>query len=137
LGFSATDITTFRDAFLYSGKSSVDAFLEHRIEFLDIGKAAIAETLITWERPEVPYTVPNNWLMYLYARMNSEFDEFGTNPISFITFNYDRLLEYFLFTSLYNTYGKGAEDCSAVLRVGFESHEARAIRRARSMTEAA
>jgi len=116
LNFSADDISNFRDAFLQSGKVSVDAFLEHRTEYLEIGKAAIAEALIGHEHPAKPYEDGNNWLMSLYKLMNAAFDEFGNNKVSFVTFNYDRLLEYFLFNSLNHTYGKDQEDCRMALK---------------------
>ncbi len=38
------------------------------------------------------------------------------NAISFITFNYDRSIEQFLFTALSNTYGAPADEVSEVLR---------------------
>ena len=45
-GFPAPDITGFRDALERSGRSSVDVFLEHRPEFLPLGKTAIAGLLM-------------------------------------------------------------------------------------------
>src|SRR3990170_1668172 len=50
LGFGEQQIAHFRDSFFYSGKNSVDAFLEHRREFIEIGKAATAIVLITYEQ---------------------------------------------------------------------------------------
>ncbi|HEY6222343.1 MAG TPA: hypothetical protein VIW26_01050, partial [Gemmatimonadales bacterium] len=41
-GFEAKHITNFRSALQQSGQRSVDAFLEHRSEFVGIGKVAIA-----------------------------------------------------------------------------------------------
>src|SRR5712692_234585 len=48
-GFDAALIVAFRDEFARSGRSAVDAFLEHRPDFLAVGKAAIAATLIPYE----------------------------------------------------------------------------------------
>jgi hypothetical protein len=48
-GYSPDEFFEFRDAFLKSGRSSVDSFLEHRPKFLDVGKLAIAYCLIPYE----------------------------------------------------------------------------------------
>lgn len=47
-----------------------------------------------------------NWYQYIFEKMNSKFDDFAKNNVSFITFNYDRSLKYYFFTSLKNSYGK-------------------------------
>ncbi len=43
-GFDGDIIRSFRKALINSGRLSVDAFLEYRDNFLDIGKTAIATT---------------------------------------------------------------------------------------------
>lgn len=115
-GFKGQEIAYFRQALMQSGLTSVDAFLEHRTEFLEIGKAAIAIELIRLEDTARLFNdYQGAWLKYLYGKMNTTFDNFGKNNVSFLTFNYDRLLEEFLFTSLRNTYGKSVEDTAAQL----------------------
>jgi hypothetical protein len=47
--------------------------------------------------------------------MNCPFERFGKNAVAFITFNYDRLLEYYLFTCLKNSYGRSIEACAEQL----------------------
>ncbi len=104
----------FRDAFWKSGTSSVDAFLERRPEFLDIGKFAIAYCLIPYEDEKNLYHPPApdaDWYLYLSKRLNWSFDEFENNKLSIITFNYDRSLEHYLFTSLLNWHGRSVDDC--------------------------
>ena len=116
-GFAHDEIKNFRDALYYSGKSSVDAFLEHRSEFVNIGKIAIAATLIPNESEPILFrNTEENWYMYLYKIMNSSFDEFGKNNISMLTFNYDRSIEHFLFLALKNSYGKNDKECAEKLR---------------------
>src|SRR3989344_1691894 len=113
-GFSADDILNFRKNLFESGKTSIDAFLEHRTEFLDIGKLAIATVLTSYENSETLYDAGvDKWYKFLYEKMNvSSPEEFANNKISIITFNYDRSIEHFLFNSLKNTYGKSDEDCA-------------------------
>lgn len=97
----------FGRALSESGKNSVDAFLEHRPDFVTVGKVAIAQVLIGREFTDVLFTTNSGqWLRYLYERMNAPFDVFGANRVSFVTFNYDRNIEHFLHTALCNTYGK-------------------------------
>jgi hypothetical protein len=102
--FSDEEIAKFRTAFFYSGKNSVDAFLEHRTEFMEIGKAAMAAVLIKFEVGDDLFRYENNWLRYLYDRMNTDYKDYAKNKLSIITFNYDRTVEAFFDTSLGNTY---------------------------------
>jgi hypothetical protein len=112
--FGASHVDQFVDALRHSGLTSVDAFLEHRTEFIDIGKAAMAIELFEQER-HAELWGRNNWMQYLYARMvTNTLEEFAGNKISFVTYNYDRSLEHFMFTALRNTYGEKEEKCAAV-----------------------
>lgn len=114
LGFEKQARLEFKEALLYSSRNSVDAFLEHRFEFIEIGKAAIAMCLIPNEATDRLYNT-DNWYRYLFNKMNTSFDEFQKNKISFVTFNYDRSLEHYLFTSLKSAYGKSDQECSEKL----------------------
>jgi hypothetical protein len=114
--FSEEDIRQFREAFVFSGKNSVDAFLEHRSDLILIGKAATAAILIGYEDRENLFRFnPPNWLRCIYNNLNTSFDEFGFNTLSIITFNYDRSVENFFFESLKNSYNKADDECKEVL----------------------
>jgi|GEM_PF-375957 len=119
VGFQERDIEGFRLALLKSGKQSVDAFLEHRQEFLEVGKAAIACHLLPREN-EINLlgdSAPRpNWYEYFFNKLNAKFDEFDKNTVSILTFNYDRSLEFFLYTALRNSYGRSHEECINKLR---------------------
>jgi hypothetical protein len=109
-------IDSFRVAFFYSGKNSVDAFLEHRPDFMEIGKAAIAAVLIPYESKAKLFAYEaDNWLRYVFNNLGSSFDDFRMGAISFVTFNYDRTVEHFLFSSLQNAFNKTDDECSALL----------------------
>ena len=116
LSYSDENIDQFAEALLYSGQDSVDAFLEHRSEFMEIGKFMIAQALIPHENLSTLFTAENNWYHYLFRHLNAPLDDFAENAISFITFNYDRSIEQFLFTALLNKYGAPAAEVSEVLR---------------------
>ena len=116
VGYSEGQISGFRDAFYYSGRNSLDAFLEHRTDLIEIGKAVIACLLINKENVERLFRFDGrHWLRYLYNNLNATFEEFGGNKLSIVTFNYDRAVEHFLFTSLKNSYNKSDEECAKAL----------------------
>lgn len=107
-------IKEFANALIHSQKTSVDAFLEHRPEFINIGKLAIAGALIPFEDERFLFfnEIGNrDWYEYLFGKLSASFESFGENKVSFLTFNYDRSLEFYLFTALKHSYGKNEEDC--------------------------
>ncbi len=132
-GISMQDYQLFKELLLRSGCSSVDAFLESRPEYLNIGKAAIGAILLPMEKtsnlfdkwaairlqPDISEEYRRNWPWYdllLGILCNGvPFDEVGNNRLSVITFNYDRSLEHYLFTALKNRYGRPDDECAKVL----------------------
>jgi hypothetical protein len=102
---------------LRSAQLSVDAFLEHRTEFLDIGKAAIAFMLVRKETPQTLWKFSDdNWLRYMFDKLNlSALANMYEIPVSFITFNYDRSLPFFLHTVFQSRYKMTTDESAAVL----------------------
>ena len=100
-----------------SGQSSVDAFLEHRPEFLHVGKVAIAYHLIQREDSLELLSRNRDWYTWLLNKMTvgTPFREFKNNRVFLITFNYDRSLEQFLFSRLCSLYGKSQENVASAL----------------------
>lgn len=112
-GFGSEFLGKFRDELLYSGQNSIDAFLENREEFLEVGKAGMAVILVRCEQPgRLWQFLDNNWMRYLLGRMRTPFDKFSENKVSFVTFNFDRSLEHFLFTSLKSGFGRSDAECA-------------------------
>jgi hypothetical protein len=115
-GFNKTEIDEFREALRRSGKTSVDSFLEHRPEFIPVGKLAMAMTLIQCEHePHLFKRDGKSWYEYLSNQLNAPFEDFGQNRLRILTFNYDRSLEHFLFTALKNSSGKSEDECAGKL----------------------
>lgn len=108
LGIKEPFIKEFGTSLLRSGRNSIDEFLQYRTEYAEVGKLAIAASLLHYEHLSSLFspTAEKDWYKYLYSRLNSSFEEFDQNQISIITFNYDRSLEFFLFHALQNSYGK-------------------------------
>ena len=120
LGYKKRNIESFNNDLANSPDYSVDAFLEHRPDYLDIGKTAIAAALIPQElthnlfeawimRRQKGDDSKKNWYQYLFHQLDTSFDNFDKNQIAFITFNYDRSLEQYLYTSLRSKYKKKSE----------------------------
>ena len=119
LGFTTAAVEQFCTELRYSGASSVDAFLEHRTEFLGVGKSLIAAVLIPCEQEDRLFEAQQdgvNWYKYLRPRLIGTPDEFSKNKLSIITYNYDRSFEHFLYTALRYTYSLSQEDCTAMCR---------------------
>jgi hypothetical protein len=98
----------FVDEFAASHMLSVDAFLEYAEQFRPVGKLAIAGALIPKEDKHNITRVLSHggrWYAQLLAEMMCRPDDWHNNKLTFVTFNYDRSLEYFLTTGLQHTHG--------------------------------
>jgi hypothetical protein len=114
--FSEAEIKEFRSALSKSGRISVDTFLEHRPEFMDIGKSAIAARLIACENSDTLFGDAGKWMGYLFNHLENPFGKDRANSnVAFITFNYDRSFEHFLFTAFKNSFWRKDADCTAAL----------------------
>ncbi len=113
--FTRYQIEEFGNRLLHAKRPSVDRFLEDQELYLGIGTAAIVSALIPKEDPSVlsrysrsreGYNAEEDWYKYLWTKMDAPFEKFGENKLSIITYNYDRSLEFYLFTALKHAYGK-------------------------------
>ena len=114
-GHALPALYLFKDTFVKSQKYSIDAFLEHRPEYIRLGKLLITHNLIQLENLETIYN-NSDWYGYLWNKMNSKFEDFDKNNISFITFNYDRSLETYLLNSIMALYNKPEDECYQKLK---------------------
>lgn len=107
LGHDKADIKHFASTLFQTPTDSVDAFLELRRDFEGIGKEAIAQALIPCEIWNYLFhgTAQENWYKYLFGQLRTpRVEQIADNKIIFLTYNYDRSLEHFLFTSIANLY---------------------------------
>ena len=116
-GYKPDKIIGFSKALQMSGQGSVDAFLEHRPEYIDVGKAAIAYFLVHRESKSTLFdmNLESDWYQLLWSRLSTSINDFEDNNLSIITFNYDRSLEQYLFTAMSNCYGLDKEQCAQKL----------------------
>lgn len=83
---------------------------------METGKILIARYLISKEADEILRNANGNWCMYLFKRMNISFEQFSQNNISFITFNYDRSLEQFLFEAIRSLLTRKSSECEEMMK---------------------
>ena len=122
VGVTAQDLERFRTELEASLSPSIDAFLETRQDFEDLGKKMIAFLLMHRENPERLFQKerdPENretWYGYLFRLMYTpDWNDFGKNKLNIITFNYDRSLEYCLLRVLAATYRLERDACIEIM----------------------
>jgi hypothetical protein len=87
------------DALGHTGESSIDAMLEARVNIQAPGKALMARLLLEQEREALKkrHTSARGWYRTLFSAMDAPSPQEALDQkIRFVTFNYDRSLEYFL-----------------------------------------
>ncbi len=104
---------SFDQSFEESSNKSIDLFLSRNPDFEDLGKMAIAYYIKEAERTSVfndDVNQSEDWYSYLFDVLNggifspNEYKKFNSNEVFFISFNYDRSLEYFIYNALKNSY---------------------------------
>jgi hypothetical protein len=101
---------TLANVFNKSSVESIDKFLSLNPSFADIGKLAITFFMLQHEKSslfqEETIISGQDWYTHLFNIMisslknPSDLKRFKENRVAFITFNYDRSLEYILYSSL-------------------------------------
>ncbi|WP_438980101.1 hypothetical protein [Polynucleobacter sp.] len=106
------NINAFIQSLSQAGQASIDSFInanQHMAGFDILGKVGIAQTLLKVEEKFIversnEKDSNNDWFEYLFEKMSDGISKANhflrDNNISFITFNYDRLLEHKFFNSL-------------------------------------
>ncbi|MFC1888548.1 hypothetical protein ACFL4G_02205 [Thermodesulfobacteriota bacterium] len=99
-----------------SGDPSIDSFLDSSPHYNEIGKFAILCAIYHYEQhTQYPWDLiddskKKDWFTYLWENMKRDlkgshgYERLCENKVSFITFNYDRSLEYFFYTSITRKY---------------------------------
>jgi hypothetical protein len=75
---------------------SIDALLEHRRDLWQVGKRVMAALLYAEEDTAHPRS-DDDWMSLIFESMATDAptaNHFSGNPVTFVTFNYDRYLEY-------------------------------------------
>lgn len=116
----ASDLSTFCDTFRLSAQVSIDTFLSKRPEFSDIGKLCIATDLCAKEHTEYLTRLENDdhWHLTLWNQLQDDAhaaQQIPDNQVRFVTFNYERSLECFLFNALCGSFPVTSEEALEIL----------------------
>jgi hypothetical protein len=105
LDFEEDEFVTLAKGLQFSGQSSADAFLERNPVYVEVGKVAIAYCLIRYENQEKLFPIRSKYHLYeyIFGCLGSDVGTFGRNKLAIITFNYDRSIEHYLETALFNS----------------------------------
>lgn len=114
-------VRDFHHALVQSRPLSIDRFLAARREFATVGKQAIAALLMPCEQPHRlrPPKVGVDWLHYLQSNILANgrtIDDVETNEVSFVTFNFDRIIEFSLHQWLTGSLGISDERAAEAVR---------------------
>ncbi len=118
LGHDGQLVKEFGQCLAVCGRSSIDAFLETRREFLAVGKAAIARALLVYEGDQhLSGGGQDAWYGYLFDKilMGSP-EDFQRNKLTVITFNFDRSFERALFLSLRTNFNLDDARCAELAK---------------------
>lgn len=133
MGVPRSEYEEFATTLRRSQLTSIDQFLEHHHDrWRELGRLAIAAKLLPIEalapldctESEIPARDgpwPNHkeqgrghWLRHLWNAMRTELlDKLSNNNVNFVVFNYDRILEQFLWIAIQNTYPSPAVETRA------------------------
>ena len=105
MGFSHETVRSFREEVEKSFPGSIDELLSDRPEFIDVGRAAIAQVLIRCEDEKQLRKRDDNWYGLLRNRIREAINRTRFRPV-IVTFNYDLSLEKFLYDFLTSTFPK-------------------------------
>jgi hypothetical protein len=110
LNYSSTKTRAFFDAVNLCQDLSLDALLEHRDDIEEIGRVFIAHEILAAERKAVPSSADpeKDWISFLFSEMASgctSLEKFSDNAVTFITYNYDRLIEHRISGGLIASFG--------------------------------
>lgn len=98
-GITASNYLEFVKHLRNYDPSSVDHYLERNTDKINVGRYAIAHSLMIKEDPEnlfPPKSSIGNWYHVLGNYLEADTDSFFTNKLTIFTFNYERSLEYYL-----------------------------------------
>jgi hypothetical protein len=118
--FSADRVEPLQAALVNCQDSSIDALLEQRPDIELAGRHLIASLLLESERNSAAgyRGIGSDWFRYVWDEMvvgARGADAFGANHVSFITYNYDRMLEYKMIGGLKARYRAGENEIRQVL----------------------
>lgn len=119
-GIAHQDLVSFGEAFRWSNQRSIDRFLALREEYVEVGKIAIAASLLSKKSEDfLDHQQEDEWYQELWAALQSnasKVEDIKNNKIKIITFNYDLSLEAYLLLSIKHSFGVSDETALTTLK---------------------
>lgn len=110
--FKKDEVIEFNKILRYSQQLSIDNFLKLNSRFLNIGKACIV-MIISYHENEgnlFMNTDEDNWYKKIWGIIGNSKKTLKMNEFGFVTFNYDRSLDYFLYMAIKNSFNLSEEE---------------------------
>jgi len=119
LGITDATIQEFIKELRTAEPPSIDFFLEHRPEFVDIGRLRIGQQLIKCEIADKlnSYDPPLHWYRYFIDKITTYPENILENKVKIVTFNYDRSFETYLYQTLKSRHGREMIDAIESLQI--------------------
>lgn len=124
-GHRPTEISEFHQRLKAARPRSIDRFIQSNPQYAVIGKRSIANELLPREQPKnlgpgggSHYREDRDWLDYLQSQVlyAPGLDGVAKNRISFVTFNFDRVIEFSLFRWLVEMFPATPKDAARIIR---------------------
>lgn len=123
-GFGAdpSSLAEFGTAFRRSQSPSIDAFLAYREDFSELGKLCMAFFIARQERADGIYACVRgeDWYHALWGAMIDGVEGYSRlasdNQVRFVSFNYDRSLEFMLHEAAKNTFRLNDDEAAEACR---------------------
>lgn len=110
------EIVAFRERLRESAFKTIDQFLQHNPKHFEIGRLAIAAAIILRENSNMlAQQNSQNWYPLLADQVFDNPMSPNTNEFAFVTFNYDRSLEAFLFRCLLNRFDLSETEAASIV----------------------
>jgi hypothetical protein len=117
--YPKSKLDEFRIHLSRSGYPSIDTFLEHNTDYVDLGKMLITLCLKQYEEEDRLFS-PNDsgWYLDLFQSLikDTTLEYISNTPLTIVTFNYDRSLEAFLHKSLIYRYHLNSDAANNILQ---------------------
>lgn len=106
------DVISFQQSFK-KGVIYIDQFLENQPKYLKIGKILLAKPLLQYENPKNIFEIEieNDWYRFLIDTIIDSESRYKLQPLTILTFNYDRSLEFYFYSVLTSRYSFTEEQC--------------------------
>lgn len=99
LGLNNAKFKQFQEAIKYTDHNTIDTFLEHKLNFREIGSVVIAYAIMKRENKDILFN-KIDWYQNLFKAIRFEESNPDTTNLAIISLNYDRSFEHYFTKSI-------------------------------------